>query len=210
MRIIFLLLFAATFSSSFGQVTYSPSAEKINSKVEDWVSGNVYLANEDVLVNVKFAINPIVPGGILRVKTGGKQMTLLPRQVQKFDYYDSLQNSYREFQTFRLGRNDYQFMEMHYSGTFLSLLGTESIDIVQYRFENTKSSNVKKEYRLIFIDKEERIAKTLNRGNILDSMSDHKKIIKKYLNEEDLYLSEIKDAIKVISYCDSLLTDNSK
>ncbi len=209
MRIIFLLLLTFTFSKLLGQVTYSPTAEKINSKVENWVSGNVYLANEDVLVNVKFTINPIVPGGILRVKTGGKQLTLLPRQVQKFDYYDSLQNSYREFQTFRLGRNDYQFMEMHYAGTFLSLLGAESIDIVQYRFENTKTSNVNKKYRLIFIDKEDRIAKTLNRGNILDRMSDQKKIVKKYLNK-DLYLGEVEDAIKIINYCDSLLTNNSK
>ncbi len=171
----------------------------------EWLKGSIYLANKKSIKNAEFAINPIIPGGILRVKVKEREVTLTPRQVLKFHFYDSVRSANRNFITISLGYNDYQFMELIHEGNFLNLLITESTSVTQYRLNGGASNGKKNKLTLIFYDKRDRMADYVNKRNISELLRDHKPELKQYLKEQEIFFNDVESIQKLIQFCDDIL-----
>ncbi|WP_462253546.1 hypothetical protein [Ekhidna sp.] len=181
------------------------AANGFKQSTSEWLKGSIYLANKKSIRNAEFVINPIIPGGILKVKVKEREVTLTPRQVLKFHFYDSARSANRNFITISLGYNDYQFMELIHEGEILNLLITESTSVTEYRLNGGTSNGKKNKLTLIFYNKRDRMAGYVNKRNISELLRDYKPELKQYLKDQEIFFNDVESMQELIQFCDDIL-----
>ncbi|MEQ9402040.1 MAG: hypothetical protein RIM99_00530 [Cyclobacteriaceae bacterium] len=189
---------------SIAQVMHSESAKRVNSMVEQWAFGTIVLKNGEILEE-KFAYNPLVPEGLLKVMIDEKIRVLSPIHVAEFSFFDRKQERLRKFISVAFSKNGYFFIEVLFLGEKLSLLGRETIMIQQDTYNGAgKSSSTKRYYRLVIFNEINGSLRWFDKKSLYEKMNDRKSEIKDYIKSQKLKLKNPNDVIDIFRYYNNL------
>ena len=154
--------------------------------VDLWFYGDIVLEDR-VISNKVAAYNPIVNGGLLKVKEGRQIKTYSARQVREFHFYDSLQERNRNFYSIpikfadeRVARRR-QFVEMLVEGQRISLVGVETTQTFYFTVDQLKTANTSRVYSFFIFVHASGIMVPLDRQSILMHTVDKREEIKSYI-----------------------------
>lgn len=172
--------------------------------VEQWAFGTIVLKNGEILEE-KFAYNPLVPEGLLKVMIDEKIRVLSPIHVAEFSFFDRKQERLRKFISVAFSKNGYFFIEVLFLGEKLSLLGRETIMIQQDTYNGAgKSSSTKRYYRLVIFNEINGSLRWFDKKSLYEKMNDRKSEIKDYIKSQKLKLKNPNDVIDIFRYYNNL------
>ena len=124
--LLFLLTFLSIDCLSQTRVHYSESPQRLNKKLDQWHEGEITLVG-GTAIEAAFAINPMVEGGLLKVKDGKKLITLTPYDIENFSFIDKEQDRRRYFESLDVSDDQQALIEIIYRNEDFELHGIESV-----------------------------------------------------------------------------------
>ncbi|MDW7694508.1 hypothetical protein R9C00_07135 [Flammeovirgaceae bacterium SG7u.111] len=209
--LLFLLLGLCT-QYAVGQYSYidtHPNAAKINKRLDNWRKGTIWL-NDGTQVKGLFSYNPLVVEGILKVQDGEKTKMYTANQVDGFAFYDYEKQTKRRYYTFPFTYNDIYnnfFFEILHEGKKYSLLGRESIFIMQTINDGYTNSDVYKgDYLLFIFENETGELQNIKRKVLFEAMEDKEQEVRTFMKKLNIHsVKKLENARKVFRYYDLLL-----
>lgn len=187
-----------------GHVHYSLPPKMVNNQLESWQTGLVVFNNSDSL-KTEFALNPMVQGGLLKIKVDDRLLVKTPQDVLFFSFYDEKEERYRTFNSFFTDADHAAFVEIIYEGTGYQVHGYESINIAHHiNLDNgaitAGSWNKFKQY-LLFNEK----IYPLTRKSLWELVGNHKPSVKGLIKRRAYYIKNPKHLIAVLDYYEQLI-----
>ena len=169
------------------QIHNSQSPDQVNRRLEQWVEGQVVFVDRTVL-DARFAYNPLLPEGMLKIEHEGKVIAGTVHDVESFHYFDPRSGQEREFVTFAVN-NQLAFVEMLHDTPHYTLLGRPTVQVTIYSSYGYNSSGVEGKYVWYLYDKNTNEAHWLTKKTWASLLPDKKKEVRKYLRRHQSTMS---------------------
>ena len=182
--LFFLLLLP---SLVVAQIHNSQSPDKVNRRLEHWVEGQVVFVDGTVL-DTRFAYNPLLPEGLLKIEHEGKTIAGTVHDVESFHYFDPRSGQERDFVAFSVN-NQLAFVEILHDTPHYTLLGRPTVQITIYSSYGYNSSDVKGKYVWYLYDKSTNEVHLLTKKTWAALLPDKKKEVRKYLRRHQSTMS---------------------
>ena len=210
MRVIllFLLTFLSIDCLSQTRVHYSESPQRLNKKLDQWHEGEITLVG-GTAIEAAFAINPMVEGGLLKVKDGKKLITLTPYDIENFSFIDKEQDRRRYFESLDVSDDQQALVEIIYRNEDFELHGIESVQTAYtYYIDNGSrwSFSSNKFYMFFKMGGEYMRFSRKVFWNLVYQKEDELKTFKK---ENNLYLSSPAHISSLLNYYDLLINEEN-
>jgi hypothetical protein len=211
-RVLLLTLLIIISEYTYSQVEWSQSPKTLNKKFDDWYEGKVLLKNGDSL-SCPIAYSPLIPGGLLKVKSNEVIKTYTPQQVESFSFFDETNHKTSTFITLPALNNRPSFFEVLYESRSYSILGEKTIKINKTNYDlvtgvasTYTTSVVRGKYLKYILDVHDWKFYELSKYNIYRLMHDKEKELKKYAKTNHLKLKKTEDCTRMIEEYNRLKT----